>query len=323
MIPTRKELIEKALSQANAKAIQNQWKAHRLRKSVDKTIKERNSARKIRDTYKRWSLRNASHGKTLKQHVLKKLRDECLEMSDPVSLESFYDLTIDDLMHIHRIGDDIHGKKRCYKYSTLKDIHDKHGWKDPLTRQKWDEDDWERIERRYSYSNHLVEAARNGDLDTIKFLVRLHGKHIVNDFTVLARACSKGNATIVKYLTSIMNQEVINSQSPDGWTALHWAVFEPNGDEEELLDIVKHLLIVMSPGAINAHDTDGATALHLVVGNGPDDVNVELKIVKLLTTAMSKEAILKRDINGETALDYATELSKMYLKKVFQRLQRE
>lgn len=340
-MPTRKELIERAVmeatARANAKAIQDQYRAHKLRKSVEKKITQRKSAKKIQDMYKRWALRKASRGENIRSHFLKKLERECLEMSDGVSTESFYDMSLDDIRNVYPMGDKVQGKQRCYSYQTLKNLHDTDQWRDPFTRKKWAEYDWEWINRINSLleSNPLLKAAFQNDLVTLKKFVKTYGMSIVNETkegtTVLLDFLEFGwrerdevkLLESVEYLTSIMSQKAIDFQNSAGETALHKAARLWNRP------VIQYLLSKMSANAINAQDKQGYTALHSILfGYDDDELTGEeetkvLEMVKSVTKAMSKKAILIQDYYGKTALDYAGGKSKAYLKKVFKMLKNQ
>jgi ankyrin repeat protein len=115
--------------------------------------------------------------------------------------------------------------------------------------------------------------------------------------TALHFAAEKGHGDVVALLLDRMMEDVgIFAAGLDGWTTLHWAMWDGHGHR----DVVALLLGRMEDAGIAVKDLDGWTALHWAVGNGDRDV------VALLLHRMEGADVAEKDRWGyRWALDLA------------------
>lgn len=136
----------------------------------------------------------------------------------------------------------------------------------------------------------VFEAARNGDIQRLQFLVKLKPDTVNSrnaaGFTPLIIAGYRNQMEVVKFL--IAGKADVNADSPEG-TALLAACYKGNLTFAELL---------ISNGAkINAVNLHGTTALMYAAMSG----NAEL--VRLLLKQGAKKDSTEK--SGKTAVDYA------------------
>lgn len=120
--------------------------------------------------------------------------------------------------------------------------------------------------------------------------------------TALHFAAQKNHLDVVTYLTSVMTRSGIDKTDDVGHTALNYAIDAIDSSVVPAdISVIQHLMSVMSSDAIKTKDFFGCTVLHYAV-------SYEASVVKHLTAGMTQSGIDAQDDRGETALHHAVRL---------------
>jgi hypothetical protein len=143
----------------------------------------------------------------------------------------------------------------------------------------------------YASGETIVEAAKNGDLDAVKKIIKAEPSQVnATDkwkHTVLHWACMRANWDIVRYL--VENGADLNVKGGDGGTAINWAVHHDN------VEIIK--LLIDKGAKLDIQNRWGMTELHTAIWRGC------IQVVDYLLDQGSDPLI--KTIEGWTAMHYA------------------
>ncbi|XP_050316125.1 ankyrin repeat domain-containing protein 49-like [Anthonomus grandis grandis] len=146
----------------------------------------------------------------------------------------------------------------------------------------------------------ILEASENGDLETIKELLRQDPNLVhttdKDNYTPLHRACYANNLEVVKYLVS--NGANLSAKTEMQWEPLHsccqWGNF-------------KCAAVLIQHGAnVNAVSEGGQTPLHIAATHGKN-----YDVIQMLLLHPYINPFIKNN-SGETAADIARRSSKYY-----------
>ena len=142
-----------------------------------------------------------------------------------------------------------------------------------------------------AYSSSIVEAAKSGDLETVKIILTEDNSQLnatdESGYTALHWACMKAHWDVVTYL--IEAGADLNVVGGDGGTQINWAVHHDN------VDIVK--LLIDKGAKLNIQNQWGMTELHTAIWRG------NINVVEYLLDHGSDPSIKTNE--GWTAMHYA------------------
>lgn len=189
--------------------------------------------------------------------------------------------------------------------ADLEDIRDKILSQPRVDRMQvsaWEDDDGVDEERnpREPDENGILNAAENGDLETVKKLLAKNPSLIqVTDFdgyTPLHRACYGNHVKIVEYL--LENNASVDAETQDGWQPLHSACCWNNVECAALL--IQH-------GAdTNARSKGEQTPLHLASASSHNSPALQLLLLNPDTNPRLVNS------SGDTAEQIAKRTGKYY-----------